>query len=163
MVEIQNTNIIDKISEKIKESNTNILPKTISNSIVPIIDVGENIDSYVVESTANASSGTLTMLTTPSDKDFYLTSVTLGLNKNSACDLGTGSLNVTVVINGASKIILYLPTITLTAQNDVVVLSLPTPIKLDRSSSITYSGSFSAGVCLRSGNITAYTTDTLEK
>jgi len=75
--------------------------------------------------------------TTPTDKDFYIVSVSLSVAKTAA---QTGS-NVAILttIEGASISILDIRGITLTAQDASRDISFHYPIKLDRGTTITLS------------------------
>tara|TARA_Y100000310_G_C20676941_1_gene813641 strand:+ start:2217 stop:2702 length:486 start_codon:yes stop_codon:yes gene_type:complete len=161
MVEIQNSKIVDSISEKVKESNLNLIPRQLANSVQAVIDVGRNIDQHFIESTKSTSSGSTTIVSTPTNKDFYLTSCSLGLIKDAASDNVAADLRATV--NGTVEFLLQIVGITLTAQETHLTVSFPEPIKLDRGTAIKIQGTATAGNFHKTGTITGYTIDTLEK
>jgi len=163
MVELQNRTVVNEMSEKIKESNLNLLPRDISNSIQPVIEVGKNIDQHFSKSASQATTGTITIFTTPSDKDFFMTCCNFSFAKDSTCDIGTGVIDFLCVINGATVRPLRSAVITTTAERGNLETSFSTPIKLDRNSVISLTGTFTVGVMARVASINGFTVDTLEK
>ena len=163
MVQIQNKEILNTISEKIKESNLGILPNQLSDRIVPIIEVGKNIDEYISETAESTTTGLITAFTTPSSKDFYLVSCFMSFVKDVTCDLASSSLNVSATINGKTIRIIRMPPLTLTAERDFSSISLSTPIKLDRGTTVTLGGTFTAGNMVRSLGVHGFIKDTLQK
>lgn len=161
MVEIQNSKITDKLGEKIKESNLNALPRTLANSIQPVIDIGENIDQYFADESQNSASGSVTVFATPSDKDFYLNSCTLQNIKDATSD--NVSVDLRATINGGIVFLLRIAGITTTAQVRDLTVSFPTPIKIDRGTNISIQQAFTVGVSVSSSSISGFSVDTLEK
>jgi len=139
---------------KVGETPTEVLPY-----ITPTIELipKANITSTV----SRTATGSSTIYTTPSDKDFYLTNINLGMIKDVACDVATGTVTVTAVIDGVSKSILGLPVISLTAQqiNDNIDLQR-VPLKIDRGTNISMSSTYTVGVMVRTCTINGYTVET---
>jgi len=58
--------------------------------------------------------------------------------------------------------LLYIPILTLTAQNSSIALNPLYPIRLDRGSAITLTmGAYTAGLCLRTTTLTGYTVENI--
>lgn len=115
--------------------------------IEPII----RIVRYVVRS----ATGTSTIYTTPSDKDFYLTGLQLSHSSNSTSD--STSCHISVTIDGIAQRPAYMLKQALTASDKVVSIMLPKPIKVDRNTSITLTLSFTVGADSAVGVIYGYT------
>jgi len=163
MVDVQSRAVLDSFAEKVKESNPNVLPKTIGDKIIPVIEVGNNIDETFIIHTNSTTTGTITVHTTPTDKDFYLTSIEMSYATDVSCDMASAQNGVVVIVQGASRVALSFSNIALTVQQSDRTITFPTPILLDRGSGITLTGTFTAGVCIRGVSISGYTVDTLAK
>ena len=104
---------------------------------------------------ANAvNSGSGTIYTTPTDKDFYLCYANLGIIKDATSTSTEESLRI--VIDGATQRLMTIPSITLTAQSQNVFISLNNPIKIDRNTAITINGSSATANITLNGSIAGY-------
>lgn len=124
------------------QPSINPIPNGISNFIQPVVALrGEEIlRSYNTLTTGG------TIYTTPTDKDFYLTSCTLALAKDAACDQASGHIYLQVITGGSTQSILTLPVITLTAQQSQISLS-NLNIKCDKNTAVFLAiGSMTAGL-----------------
>lgn len=135
-------------------------PQGMQNTIVPVIDMTPRFHDLAIISKGSSatSSGTSTTVhNISSDKDFYLTAASLGLIKDATNDAATGNLSLQGTSNGSSALILRIPVLTLTAQNNTISLVFNPPLKLDRGTSISTSqGTFTAGNYVRVSCITGY-------
>lgn len=162
MVEIQNPKIIDEISEKIKESNLNTLPKQLGNSVIPVIEVGNNIDEHYFKSFSRTTTTSgLLLFTTPSDKDFYLTAVRLSLQANSTSD--STSCYIKANVNGVNTYLIAIPKLTTTATSENLSFTFSKPVKIDRNTNVTFVSSFTVGAQSAEGAIVGFTVDSLQK
>jgi len=154
-----NRSIFLKANElfNIRDGNffSNELPKTIT----PVVDVKQNTD--VVGSLSRTTTGTATAYTTPTGVDFFLTGIELGIVKNATCDAGTGSIAVTALANSQTLNLVRLPILDLTAQDSSIYISFDNPIKLDRNTSVSVTGTYTAGTMVRIVSVYGYTSDTL--
>lgn len=121
-------------------------------AVIPVTPV-----SRIVKQAGSNVSGNVPVYTTPSDKDFYLTSVTLSYSKNVTCDVANGAYRLSVVIDGVTTYIASIALQTLTADNSNLSLNLSTPVKIDRGTSIATTNSFTAGAFIRQVCISGYT------
>lgn len=132
----------------------------VADYIQPIIKIEPRCN--ISEGTGRTVSGTATMFTTPASKDFYLTGLLISYIKDAACDIATGAIAVTVNIDGTSKTIARLSVLTLTAQSQVVYIPFVKPLKVDKSASISMTGTFAAGNLQRDWTIHGYTVETFK-
>jgi len=150
-------NIIDTL--KLNPITDNI-PRAVIPTIQPVFEVNPKVCNVVRHSNL-AVTGSGTIFTTPSDRDFYLNSASLGMIKDATCDVASNSeSSLTVTTEGTARRLLQMPLLTLTAQSENATISYPIPLKLDRNTTITIqSATFSAGSLLRYGAITGFTID----
>lgn len=125
----------------------------IADVIQPVVQI--NPISNIVRSNSSTTTGSTTVYTTPSDKDFYLTSLQYCYMKDAAND--ATSIGVNTTIQGVLQNLVFIRTITTTASQDVVNISFPYPIKIDRGVAVSIYGTFTAGNLYRSLVITGYT------
>jgi len=163
MVEIQNKELINTLSEKIKESNLNILPRTVGNVIQPVIEIGDNVDQFLSFTADQNTTGVVDIATTSSDKAFYIQSVQIGYSKNAACDVPSGALNITIFGETGTQSICSVPVLTLTAENSVSTIVFNRPILTLRGAIIRMTGTFSLGAMSRFARVNGFTVDTLKK
>jgi len=162
MVEIQNKEILDNISSDIKESNTAVLPRSLANTIQPVINVNPRGNTVVYRVTSG-STGATTIVTTPADKDFYLTGIMISYVKTATCDNTSFTAQCTPKDQNSSVTFIELLGTTLTAEKDSIYLSFPEPILLARNSGVSITGIFSAGAMTKRGMVFGKIVDTLEK
>lgn len=129
------------------------VPSQILPTIQPTIEVNPKLMRILnaVRGNRSVTSGTLSIMTTPTDREFYLTSIGVSYVKDATCDAVTGRFDVFVVIDGATQVLHAFPVLTTTAQSDSWFLSFPFPMKIDKGTGITMSGSFTAGNLIRTG------------
>jgi len=132
------------------------VPVDVADFIQPVVlikaigNINKGINSEVT--------GAINVYTTPTDKDFYLTSATFSMCKNAACDQGTGTLSLTGTVEGTTGIkLMGISTITLTAQDQTIHTPFEPPIKIDRGTILQQSASFTAGTMARLICIKGYT------
>ena len=141
---------------------SDMIPNVMSNQVVPVIDVNPKHARLgeVLTFKNHAVSGSSSFYTTNTLKDTRVTGVMFHLIKDVACDVATGAANITCVINGASQALASISLLTATAQSDVVFLSFPQPLKVDRGSIIGIgSNTYAAGLMSRSVVIYGYVID----
>jgi hypothetical protein len=165
MATIHNTDLTKELKEGGKlQQLRDVIPSQLADKVVPVMEVNPKllrITNTTATATVNAT-GAGTVYTTPADKDFFLTNVHLHVIKNVVCDAATGVyVNFTVVQDGATKSLIALSGITLTAQEDIVTLNLSQPMKIDRNSLIRWTGTYAAGVMVRSANVIGYVVENI--
>jgi hypothetical protein len=160
MATIRRGTIVQDIINALKLQVGNILPDQTSDKVVLTYDFLNTIYANVVSSGSSASAGALTIYTTPSNKDFYLCSIDFSFSKDATCDVATGRLGISAyTAEGGAKELIALPVITLKAEQQIITLTFPKPILLQRNTSISGSTSYTAGLMSRCGHITGFTVE----
>ena len=163
MAYIDNTETNRELNEAIRgNANTNIAPQSISGQVMPVIDINpKNYRRANICKEGSTTGTSYTIYTTPTDRDFYLTTIQFTYTKNATADLATNdTLGISLKVNGATQYPIYFSTLTLTAQSDSIAITFATPLKIDRGSVIQLvRGAITAGNVVMSGSITGYTVD----
>jgi len=157
MVDIQSKEVIDKMSEELKVQPSLALPRKLMDSIQPVFEVG-GTKRMVVETGVSTSGSGAVIFTTPATQDFFLTNVILSYEKDVVSD------NVSVSLQGipfgqASKQIIFIPNITLTASKQVLTVNFIPPIRIARANSLIMLGANTAGVITKSCTVTGFVID----
>lgn len=159
MATIRRGTIVANIIDALKLQVGNVLPNDTSDKLVLTFDYSNSLNCDIVRHSSLVTSGSGTLYTVPSDKDFYLKYVTLSVVKDATCDMATGAVGVSAIIGGAARGLLAVPVLVTTAQNQSTQITFPTPIKIDRGTGITISGTYTAGLMARYTTIGGFTTD----
>ena len=133
------------------------LPNQLAEKVVPVIDVhpDHNRIANVVVSDILANGTSATLYTTPTDRDFYLTSATLSTIKDATSTSTASAIEITPQVGLATKI-LSIVGLTLTAQNFSIATSFNCPILLKRGSSINITNSTNVANITSRAAITGY-------
>ena len=159
MVDIQSKEVIDKISDELKIQPSMEIPRELGKNIQLNYDVNPLRfvnEINIINRTTTASAATV--FTTPSDRDFFLTGVTLANVSDATADNTTIALNITLE-SGVVVSIILLRKLTTTAFDKVVTNDFTIPIKLLRGSPITFINAFTVGASVSSVITIGYTTD----
>jgi hypothetical protein len=159
MVQIKNNDTIKEIIKGANIQTNEQIPLELARSVVPTMEVNPALlrkANIVRGGTANTSSSTSSVYTTPTDRDFYLTSVNYFITKDAASDNASNTVIINVAESG-DQVLISVPAITATALTYGTSLTFSHPIKLTRGTTVRMSSSFTAGVLIRSLNITGYT------
>ena len=109
---------------------TDAIPKQVIPSIQPVFNVNQKIcDVFGTNSTSSSNAG-VTIFTSASNVDTYITFATIGLAKDATCDSTNGALNLNATINGVTAGLLTIPHVTLVATNTTITASFNPPISL---------------------------------
>jgi len=120
-----------------------------------LIELGESIGSNV-----SAATGTLSVTPLRGTTDCYITEVAVSFTKNVTCDVASGAVEVRVIVNSVVRTLLRMAVLTLTAERDSAVLHLSHPLKIDRGTTIDFSGAFTAGAMVRAISVVGFYTET---
>lgn len=131
----------------------------ILETIVPIVIVEPKMD-FLITGTSTVSASTASIITTPADKDLFIVSATLTMEKDAANDNTNCSLDV--VIDNVVKPLINFRNLTLTASHKELCVTLPKPLKIDRNSTVRLNAAFAAGNLTRSGTIIGFTQETVK-
>jgi len=164
MVEIQSKEILNKISEDIKESNVNLLPRELSKNIQAVLIVNpKNIsNSDIVKSDSRATTGSTTLHTTSTTRDTYLVSVTLGAQADATADNTLVNLTITPSKTAVTNI-LRLAKLTTTVFTGNISLNLSEPLLLARNTAISFGSTFTVGAVNMTASVVLFEVDTLQK
>lgn len=139
------------------------IPNEFADKIVPVVDINPkhsriiNLSQSIV---VTATGGSTTALSARTDVDQYITSVWLGVSKNAACDVATGSYLMSATINGQAKNLFSIPLMTLQASDIIQVLAFPIPVKIDRGTAVSVTAlGFAAGSLSRVAGVNGFTVD----
>ena len=146
MENIQNGDIKRKLSEDIHATNPSKMPPAITDYIVPTLLVNDLVyysQMPLIETGTATNATSTTIFTTNSSYETYITSFTLGLIKDVTATSTASAL--TAVIGGVTKTLISIPGITLTIQNSIISASLPTPLRIDRSSIVAVTNTTATG------------------
>ena len=153
--------IIDGAKLQVQDGN---IPSEIGNTVVPVMEVNPRalakvkIGKGVLSGATGAT--TSTIYTVPTGKKLYITNASLGVIKDAACDVASGTYGIVCNIDGQSIGILRIPLLTLTAQNSLQEASFPFPIEVDEGTMIVASAfAFTAGNSYRYASFLGYLID----
>lgn len=132
-------------------------PNETSDKIVLTYDYTNTKYANIVKFDSSTTTADLTLYTTPTDRDFYLTFAQISIVKN-ATDDGTNT-NLNVTIGGASVTLMSIRGLTTTAQDQSLVSNFTVPIKLDRNSAIRVAHATTAGSIAKYGSIAGFIVD----
>lgn len=136
-----------------------MLGSDLGSMIVPIVNVQRTIN--IVRNSNNTTSPT-TIYTTPTDKEFYLTTVHLSSNQNVTSDNVISWIQVTDDETGVLRRVVQLTRETLTVQSSDVFCQFPLRgIRLKKGSTIDLYHAGTAGTTRVAGTITGYTVETI--
>lgn len=155
MVKHYNTSISEDAARILNSKQGQFLGDDVTGPVA-VIDISPYAN--VVRNILGTSTGTGTLYTTPTDKDFYLTSVQISVQANAACDSTFAVIRCT--IEGIIRNVIGIAKLTLTATSEAVSITFTTPVKIDRGTAIQTNNTFTAGSQTISAQITGYTVET---
>jgi len=156
MVEHRNTSIGQWLDRLFRFKTGNRLGNEVGEVLVPVVIV-EPTENIVRQASANNTTAG-TIFTTPTTRDFYITSATISFIKDATNTSLTTS--ITVVIDGATQNLLILPQFATTAGQGSVSCSYLKGIKIDRGTTININNSVGDANISSRGMITGYTIET---
>jgi hypothetical protein len=135
------------------------VPNQLSEKVVATMETNPKFFRFIntIRRTAGTT-GTLTVYTTPTDRDFYLCGLTGTITKNVTSDATLSQINI--VPDGYIAVtILEFSQQSLTAESRTLGNDFNIPIKLKRGSTITMDTNQTAGTTTRNIIIWGYTVD----
>jgi hypothetical protein len=147
MVEIINPDVISEIQDVCSiQSGYDILPKNLSNQIVPVININPKTSRYatIIGDYYSAATGSVTVLAAKSRIRYVITGAMLCATYDVACDCAGTQLVIT--LNGAVKNLIGLNRQPLTAGNDRLFIDCSNhPIICDGNTALTLQKSYALG------------------
>lgn len=158
MAYIDNTQTKREIDDAIRgNSVTNLAPTKVSDNVQLVLNVNpkDYKNSEIVLSNTCVNSTSSTIYTTPTDRDFYLTSAQLSMIKDAGALSTYSAINCT--INGDANVrLIRVIGLATTAQTESLSISFPAPVKVDRGTAITVINSNAGANVSASGLIAGY-------
>ena len=159
MAKIYNSAIIERITKLIRlMTSADVVPSELAEKVLPVLEVSPEKIVNHGGSSNKIVTGLSTLFTTPTDRDFFLTSYSL-LNQS---DVSADNILVTYQVtlaSGEQINLIELAKITLTVYQESVTKALNFPIKLKRGSNIVFGSTFTVGVSKTSSSFTGYTVE----
>jgi hypothetical protein len=158
MVQIQNTDAITAIRDGAKLSISEGFPQQLSNVVVPVLDMtpDNHRKDTVLASLTQTTTGAMTVYTASADRDTYITGASISFVKGATCDIASGAIALGITQLSLARTLISISVLTLTAERDKVFIAFQNPVKIDRGTTITLSGTFTAGALVRSANIIGF-------
>lgn len=142
------------------QTSKDVIPNQIAEKVVPVMEVNPKllrvVNVHQRNTATNATSATI--YTTPADRDFYLTGLTISMIKDATAT-STSSF-ISVYINGLQNQIAHIVSLTLTPQYAAYSKDFTVPIKLDRNTAIVIGNATNVANITSSGTIQGYIVDT---
>ena len=154
MVKHYNPTIVED-ANRIFNFKADTIPANVVDVILPTVAISRYAN--IVVNAIDAVTGSLTVFTTPSDKDFYLTSIHMSEGGTSTND-GT-VVFVSAVIGGATRRLIQHCILQIGHFNNSTI-TYNTPVKIDRNTSIIIVSSFTTGSGNKACSLTGYTVET---
>lgn len=150
MATIYNTELFRELKEGAKLQQLNdVVPSQLADKVVPVMEVNPKLirRTNILVNANKLTTGSATVYTTPTDKEFVLLGVQSSIIKDVACDVATGQIRT--VATSDEGIAVYptaLAVIALTVQNQSIFVSFGNGIKLKKGTVISHGATFTAGV-----------------
>ena len=144
-------------AQRIFNLRSDSLSSEVGENIIPVVNITPTIN--IARGISSSVTGSSTVYTTPTDKDFYLTNITMELTCDSTADLT--SVSITVTVEGVSRSILVIPKQSLTAVSNLTnSLNLQTlPLKLDKGTNVLLNKTFTVGTMTGHVQMFGYTVE----
>ena len=168
MTQINNSDLTKELIEGSRPLTcVDTIPNQLAEKVVPVMEVNPKLlkrTNFIAYAQATAT-GNLVFATYPATltgKKFYVTGIHFEMIKDVTCDQTTGVLSILAncpVLTGSATItILTIPVIALTAQAVSKDIMFPEPLQIDPST-IASTGSYTAGVMVRTAKLYGFTED----
>jgi len=144
MAKINRISVLKQLSNTADLQVSQGIPTELGNTVIPTLDINPNITN-LCRNGSQALTATAAIYTAPTDCDFYLDYVVLGMTKDATSDLVVAACQI--VQDGRTVRVAILPLQTTTAGSWSQVVSFPKPVKVDRGSAVSVSGAFTVGTC----------------
>lgn len=158
---IYNSELTNELREGAKiQVGTDGIPSELAEKVIPVMEVNPKLMrrvNFIASGNSGTSAAAVTVLAADANNDTFITHFIYSLIKDATCDSATGNFQTSITINGVTSALSVVSTITLTAQDKEVSLSLNTPIKIDKNSTVRFTmPTFTAGVCRVALTIAGY-------
>jgi len=126
----------------------------VGNDIIPVIPITRVCN--IVRSATRTTTGSSTLITTSTDRDFYIVACQLAIAYDVNSDATSYTLSTT--IDGVNRELLHLRKLSGATLSDVhsISISFPIPIKIDRGAQVFITQTFSLGTNHITGVVHGY-------
>jgi len=149
-----NNRLIDSSRRIFKTKVADMISSEVNPTIQPTVEITEIYNYF--GGGASTATGNIN-IAMPSDRDVLIDYITVSFVKNAACDIATGIISVTGTFSGTSRNLANFAVLTLTAERGEAFITFQRPLKPDRGTNITMTGTFGAGAMSRVISIAGYT------
>lgn len=157
MVKHYNPSIAERLLRLFKWKGGEQVDSEVSPFIQPTIEIKPRLSIF--KTAGNTVTTALTVYTTPTDKEFFLTNLFFSYEKNAACDNVEVYVSVQPIGTSATTTIADIATLSLTASRDSQSISFETPLQLTKGTIIYLVGAFTVGAMIKTIQIQGYTED----
>lgn len=144
---ITKTEVTDSLRKAVGlQSGVNTIPSILNPVIIPTIDVyaGKSLD--YIKTGESLNNATVTLATTPTDRDVFLTAIFMSQGRDTAAT-GNNGCYLAVTINGATVKLMSLASVNSAGYGySSGQISFKYPIKLDRNTTIVLYNNVAAGI-----------------
>jgi hypothetical protein len=142
------------------QQNIDAIPMKLGDTVIPVIECNPKLlqPVKIVRSNVATNATVATVYTTPTDQDFYLTSLSMSVIKDVT---STAIISYTsVIIDGMSNRLMRIYGLQLTPQSSNMAVSFVPPIKLDRGSVIVVGNDTLVANISAAASITGFVVET---
>lgn len=162
MARINRTDIIQKaVNDLALSTSGTIIPNETLDKVQLVYSLNSQYSNFI----SNGNQTTTGTMSTAvpivgNGQRVFVTSIDVHMIKDATCDAATGAITIGMTPNniGISKNIAQVGIIALTAQSEHININLPFPIEVKSAGTITLSGTFTAGVMVRTISVAGFTT-----
>jgi hypothetical protein len=168
MAKIYNSDVTKGLAQNAGiQQNVDKTPNELAEKIVPTFETNPELlrRTNIIKFGGTITAVTnVTLYTTPTNQDFYLTGFFISIMKDAVSDLPTGDAgSITAIVNGETIRLVTLYSIALTAESKQQYIQLKHPLKIDRNTNIVLSRGTTGGtvgVYIKTGTIYGYIVET---
>jgi hypothetical protein len=162
MARINRSDVIQKaVNDLAISTASEKVPNETLDKVQLTYDLNKNFSNFILTTTATTTGAiSIVMPTVSAGGEIYITGIQASMIKDATCDQATGRLTIQITPDSTNVggTIMAIPILTLTAQSESLVYSLPYPVKVRPGSSATIIGTYTVGTMARSLSIVGYTT-----
>ena len=160
MATIHNSDVFKEIRDGARiQQLSEVIPSQIADKVVPVMEVNPKMLKYVniVQRASSAATGTTAVYTTPTNAEFYLTSIMLSFSATVTNDQVGLYLSAFPFQTLTAVRLLDINVVTLVAQSQTFQKDYTYPIKIEKGTAINLVKAYAAGAGVYSCTICGYT------
>lgn len=160
MATINNSDLLKEIRDGARiQQLAEVIPSQIADKVVPVMEVNPKMLKYanIVMRGSSSTTGTTTIYTTPTNAEFYLTSICMSFSCTAINDQVLLYVAGTPYQQMAILRLLDINLVPLIAQNQTYQKDYTYPVRMEKGTTITIVKAFAAGAGTYSCTICGYT------